>query len=151
MPHFSPRFRDRAAALGEVAHSGPLRRAQISFAAMWAGESAFMVALGVVAFRDGGVTAVGLVTAARMAVAALLAPFLATLADRVRRERVLAWVGGVRAAMLGGAAVATAAHAAPAATYGFAIVATVAMTLFRPAHSALRGSARKLEPPCRTH
>jgi MFS family permease len=137
VPHFSPRFRDRAAALGEVAHSGPLRRAQISFAAMWAGESAFMVALGVVAFRDGGVTAVGLVTAARMALAALLAPFLATLADRVRRERVLAWVGGVRAAMLGGAAVATAAHAAPAATYGFAIVATVAMTLFRPAHSAL--------------
>ncbi len=48
-----------------------------------------MVALGVVAFRDGGVAAVGVVTAARMAPAALLAPFLATLADRVRRERVL--------------------------------------------------------------
>ena len=56
---------------------------------MWAGESAFMVALGVVAFRDGGVAAVGAVTAARMASAALLAPFLATMADRVRRERVL--------------------------------------------------------------
>src|SRR3954452_13329425 len=104
---------------------------------MWAGESAFMVALGVVAFRDGGVAAVGAITAARMALAALLAPFLATLADRVRRERVLTWVGGVRAAMLGAAAVATVADAAPAATYGFAIVATVAMTLFRPAHSAL--------------
>jgi len=60
---------------------------------MWAGESAFMVALGVVAFRDGGVAAVGAVTAARMASAALLAPFLATMADRVRRERVLACVG----------------------------------------------------------
>jgi hypothetical protein len=56
-----------------VAHSGPLRRAQVSFAAMWAGESAFMVALGVVAFRDGGVGAVGLVTGAQMALAALLA------------------------------------------------------------------------------
>jgi hypothetical protein len=34
-----------------------MRRAQISFAAMWAGESAFMVALGVVAYREGGVGA----------------------------------------------------------------------------------------------
>ena len=68
-----------------------------------------MVALAVVAFRDGGVAAVGAVTAARMATAALLAPFLATMADRVRRERVLAWVGVVRAATLGCAAVVTAA------------------------------------------
>ena len=56
---FVPRIRDWAGALGEVAHSGPLRRAQVSFGAMWASESAFMVALGVVAFRDGGVVAVG--------------------------------------------------------------------------------------------
>jgi MFS family permease len=126
-----------AGALEDVAHSAPLRRAQLSFAAMWAGESAFMVALAVVAFSHGGVAAVGVVTAARMATAALLAPFLATMADRVRRERVLVCVGVVRAAMLGCAAVVTAAGGPVAATYGFAIVATVAMTLFRPAHSAL--------------
>src|SRR5437588_11072890 len=60
---FSARFRDWEGALEDVAHSGPLRRAQISFAAMWAGESAFMVALAVVAFRSGGVAAVGAVTA----------------------------------------------------------------------------------------
>jgi len=104
---------------------------------MWAGESAFMVALGVLAFRDGGVAAVGAVTAARMAPAALLAPLLATMADRVRRERVLVWVGVVRAAMLGCAAAMTAAGAPAAGTYASAVVATVAMTLFRPAHSAL--------------
>jgi MFS family permease len=104
---------------------------------MWAGESAFMVALGVVAFRDGGVAALGAVTAARMALAALLAPFLATTADRVRRERVLAWVGVVRAVMLGCAAGTTAAGIPATVTYGFAMVATIAMTLFRPAHSAL--------------
>jgi MFS family permease len=134
---FSPRFRDWAGALEHVPHSGPIGRAQISFAAMWAGETAFMVALGVVAFRSGGVVAVGAVTAARMATAALLAPFLATMADRVRRERVLASVGVVRAATLGCAAVVTAAGGPTAATYGLAVVATVAMTLFRPAHSAL--------------
>jgi MFS family permease len=104
---------------------------------MWAGESAFMVSLAVVAFRGGGVAAVGAVTAARMAAAALLAPFLATMADRVRRERVLACVGVVRAAMLGCAAVVTAAGGPPGATYGFAVVATVAVALYRPAHSAL--------------
>jgi MFS family permease len=118
-------------------YSGPLRRAQISFGAMWAGESAFMVSLAVVAFGDGGVAAVGVVTAARMATAALVAPFLATMADRVRRERVLTCIGVVRAAMLGCAAAVTAAGGPAAATYAFAVVATVAVALYRPAHSAL--------------
>src|SRR5215207_8737120 len=131
------RIRDWARALGEVAQSGPLRRAQASFGAMWASETAFVVGLAVVAFRDGGVVAVGIVTGARMAAAALLAPLLATVADRVRREGVLACVGLVRAAALGGAAVVTAAGGPIAATYGLAVVATVAQALFRPAHSAL--------------
>ena len=104
---------------------------------MWAGESAFMVALAVVAFRDGGVAAVGVVTAVRMAAAALLTPFLATTADGVRRERVLTGIGIVRAAMLACAAAVIWAGGPPAATYGFAVVATVVLTLYRPAHSAL--------------
>jgi Cyclic nucleotide-binding domain len=133
----SQRIRDWTGALGEVAQSRSLRRAQASFGAMWASESAFMVGLGVVAFRDGGVVAVGVVTGARMAAAAVLTPVLATVADRVRRERVLAWVGLVRAAMLGTAAVVTAAGGPAAATYGAAVVATVAQALYRPAHSAL--------------
>jgi Cyclic nucleotide-binding domain/Major Facilitator Superfamily len=123
--------------LDEVAQSGPIRGAQLSFGAMWASESAFMVALGVVAFREGGVAAVGIVTGVRMAAAALLAPWLATVADRVRRERVLACVGLVRAATLGSAAVVTAAGGPIAATYGLAVVATIAQALYRPAHSAL--------------
>src|SRR6059058_5760322 len=102
-------IRHGAAALDEVAQSGPLRRAQASFGVMWASETAFMVGLAVIAFRDGGVVAVGVVTGARMAAAALLAPFLATVADRVRRELVLSGVGVVRAVMLGAGAVVTAA------------------------------------------
>ncbi len=112
-------------------------RAQLSFGAVWASESAFMVGLAIVAFRDGGVTAVGAVTAARMAAAALLAPWLATVADRVRRERVLTAVGLIRAAALGAAAVVTAADGPAVVTYVLAVVATVAFALFRPAHSAL--------------
>src|SRR5918997_1358020 len=130
-------IRGYVAALGEVAQSGPLRRAQASFGVMWASESAFMVGLAVVAFRDGGVVAVGVVTGARMAAAALIAPFLATVADRVRRELVLTGVGVVRAVVLGAAAAVTAAEGPAVVTYALAVVATIAQTLFRPAHSAL--------------
>ena len=120
-----------------VAQIASIRRAQLSFGAMWTSESAFVVGLAVVAFRDGGIAAVGIVTGARMAAAALLAPLLATVADRVRRERVLVCVGLVRAATVGSAAVVTAAGGPTAATYGLAVVATVAQALYRPAHSAL--------------
>src|SRR3954462_966459 len=120
-----------------IVSSESIRRAQLSFAAMWASESAFVVGLAVLAFRDGGVAAVGLVTGVRMAAAALLAPLLATVADRVRRERVLTFVGLVRAATLGSAAVVTAAGGPTTATYGLAVGATVAYALYRPAHSAL--------------
>jgi len=122
---------------GTGAPRGSIRRAQLSFGAMWASESAFVVGLAVLAFRDGGVVAVGLVTGARMAAAALVAPWLATVADRVRRERVLASVGVIRALALGGAAVATTAGGPAGVTYGLAIIATVAQALYRPAHSAL--------------
>jgi Cyclic nucleotide-binding domain/Major Facilitator Superfamily len=127
----------RAGALAQITHSATLRRAQLSFGVMWAGEWAVTVALGVVAFRDGGAAAVGLVTAARMVPAALLAPFAATLADTVRRERVLAWIGLIRAATLGCAAGLLAVGGPTGAVYCLAIVATVAQTLYRPAHSAL--------------
>ena len=60
--------------------SGPLHRAQISFAAMWAGESAFMVSLAVVAYGEGGVTAyVGGVTAANVDLASKISSKLAEL------------------------------------------------------------------------
>src|ERR1700712_3051903 len=119
VPPRASRLRSWAKAL-DTMFRGPVRRAHTSFAAMWAGESAFTVALAVVAFRDDGLAAVGIVTAIRMATAAILTPFLATLADRVRRERVLSGIGVVRAAMLGCAAVVTGTGGPLAATYGFA-------------------------------
>src|SRR3954469_3084291 len=105
----SSRIGHRTHSREAIASSESIRRAQLSFGAMWASESAFVVGLAVLAFRDGGVVAVGLVPGARMPAAALVAPWLATVADRVRRERVLASVGVIRALALGGAAVATTA------------------------------------------
>ncbi len=104
---------------------------------MWAGEWAATVAVGVIAFRHGGAAAVGLVGVARMIPAALVAPFAATIADRARRERVLGWIGVVRALSLGAAAAVSAADGPVAAIYAALAASTVAQTLFRPAHSAL--------------
>ena len=105
---------------------------------MWAGEWAATVALGVIAFRDGGAGAVALVAAARMLPAALVAPFAAVLADRSNRELTLAAVGLARALTLGiAAAVLAAGGAARAGSTRSSPLATVAQTLYRPAHSAL--------------
>lgn len=90
-----------------------------------------MVAIAVVAFREGGVAAVGVVTAVRMATAALLTPFLATKADYVRREVILTGIGIVRGVALAGTAVVTAADGPPAATYGCAALATLALVACR--------------------
>ncbi len=96
-----------------------------------------MVAFAVLVFRAGGVAAVGVVTAVRMAAAALLAPGLATVADRVRRERVLVGVGLVRGTTLGSIALLTVLDGPILVVYGLAVAATIALALFRPAHSAL--------------
>ena len=123
-------------ALRDVVAEPGLRRAEVSFAVAVTSETAFTVTLGVVAFRDGGATAVGLVALLRMVPAAVGAPLLASYADRLRRERVLVGVSVVRAAAVVGAAAAVAAGA-DALVYALAVVATVAITVFRPVHSAL--------------
>jgi cyclic nucleotide-binding protein/MFS transporter len=114
-----------------------LRRAQASFGLMWAGEWAATVAISVVAFSQGGAAAVGLVGVARMVPAATVAPFAAIVADRVRRESVLAGVGVGRALALGVAAGFSGAGGPVALVYVALVAATVAQTVFRPAHSAL--------------
>ena len=124
-------------AIGLTVNNASLRRAQLSFALIWAGEWAVMVTLGVVAFRDGGAAAVGVATALRMLPAALLAPFAAVVADAVRRERVLACVGVIRAATLGAAAAVLALDGPLATVCALMVLATIAQTLYRPTHSAL--------------
>ena len=114
-----------------------LRLAELAFAWAWTGECAFTVGLGVVAFRDGGPAAVGIVALVRMVPSAVVSPFLCAVADRMRRERVLATVSAFRALSLGAAAVLLEAGAPNVGVYTLAVLATIASTVFRPAHSAL--------------
>jgi MFS family permease len=131
------RLRAAARALATVTANRQLRKAEESFAAAWTAELTLTVALGVVAFRDGGAAAAGLVASLRMLPAALLAPWWAALADRFPRQRVLRWSCLARAALLGAAAVVLALDGPVVAVYVLAIAATAAFTTFRPAHSAL--------------
>src|SRR3954447_10070021 len=99
------RLRAAGAAFASNAVNSNLRRAQLSFLGAWTAEWAFTVGLGIVAYRDGGATAVGLVGLLRMAPAAILVPLLSPLADRGRRERVLIVVSTLRAIATAAAAI----------------------------------------------
>jgi MFS family permease len=131
------RARECAAACELNWRSRNLRRAQAAFGVIWASEWAATVAVGVLAFRHGGLAAVGLVNVARMVPAALLAPFAAVVADRAPRHRVLAWVGMGRAGCLALAGTVAATGGPLLLAYAALVAATTAQTLFRPAHSAL--------------
>lgn len=130
-------FAASARALSTTVRNRSLLRAQLAFGAVWTGEWAFTVALSVVAYRDGGVEAVGLVAFVRIAPSAVLAPFGTALADRVPRDRVLAWSCLIRAAATSTAAALLAAGGPDVWIYVLAVIATAAFTVFRPAHSAL--------------
>ena len=124
-------------ALALTAESPSLRRAQLSFAFIWTAEWAVMVSAGCCRIprwwpsggrrRDGAPHAPGRV----------LTPFAAVVADAVRRERVLACVSAIRAATLAAAAAVLAVDGPVAIVYSLMVLATVAHTLYRPAHSAL--------------
>jgi MFS family permease len=126
-----------ARAVSAVVAEPQLRRAVLAFALACSGDWAFSVALGVVAFRDGGAPLVGLVAVLRMLPSAIGTPMLSAYADRVRRERVLVAVMVVRAVTIGGAAALLWLGHATAAVYALAVIAAVAFNLFRPTHSAL--------------
>ncbi len=114
-----------------------LRRAQLSFLGAWTAEWAFTVALGIVAYRDGGAVALGLVGLLRMVPSAILAPLLSPIADRGRRERVLILVSTVRGLATAAAAVFALLAGPEIVIYALAVLSTIAATLYRPAHSAL--------------
>ena len=131
------RLAEGGAALASNLRRPDLRRAQLAFGSAYAAEWALTVALGVVAFRDGGTTAVGIVALIRMLPSALVAPFATAVADRVRRDRVLIWIGVMRATAVGAAAVVMAVDLSAVFVYLLAVIATIPFTAFRPAHSAL--------------
>jgi MFS family permease len=126
-----------AGAFASNARNPNLRRAQLSYLGAWTAEWAFTVALGIVAYRDGGATAVGLVGLVRMLPAAVLCPVLAPVADRGRRERVLVLMSTITGVGIALAAVVVGVGGPPQIVYALAAITTIAGTLYLTALSAL--------------
>src|SRR5918997_1341460 len=133
----SSRLAQAAAAFTSNWRNPNLRRAQLSFLGAWTAEWAFTVGLGIVAYRDGGAVALGLVGLLRMVPSAILAPLLSPIADRGRRERILILVSTVRGLATAAAAVVALLAGPAMVIYALAVLSTIAATLYRPAHSAL--------------
>src|SRR6185503_18142818 len=103
------RARASLAALGAVLSSPPLRRLQLAWVGSILGGWAYLVALGVYAYEEGGATAVGIVGLIRLVPAALVAPFSASLVDRFSRVTTMIVSDVVRFALMIGAAAVIAA------------------------------------------
>ncbi len=114
-----------------------LRRLQLAGAGSVMGQWAYSVAVAVYAYEAGGAKAVGVVTLIRTIPAAIAAPFLSTLADRLPRIAVMSTTSIGRALAIGGAGVVALSDGPQWAVYTLAGVAAILATVFLPAESAL--------------
>jgi MFS family permease len=123
-----------------VVRNRTLRRLQYAVLGSMLGRCAFVVAMAVWAYRAGGAGLVGLAGFLRMAPAAVVSPFAATLADRYPRQLVMAASDLGRAAVC--LAVAGAVAAAMPAAVVLALIALLSVlgALFEPARVAIMPS-----------
>ena len=105
---------------------------------LWSGDTTWLVTMNLVAYHLGGAGGVGVVMACRQVASAVLAPVLAPLSDRYRRDRVLLAI-----ALTSGVAIAATALALGPGGVGLAAIVVgaciegVAMTLSHGAHVGL--------------
>jgi MFS family permease len=142
----TPRVADRTAVIRAVAGSRTLIRVAGAYALFILTEYAVWIAMLVFAFQQGGATAAGLIVVAQTVPASILAPFLATVADR--RSPATLLIGGylVQTAAMGMTAIALLTGISPYAAYAAAIIAAAAVVATRPAQAVLLpGLARSAE------
>jgi len=125
------------AAYAEMFGNAGLRNLQLAGIGSTFGIWAYGIAIAVFAYDAGGAKAVGLLYFVRWSLAGASAPWLALLADRISRRRVMLGADLVRAGLVGAMAAAAAAHGPTLLVYGLAVVASIAGAAFQPAQAAL--------------
>ena len=128
---------EASAALVDAFRNPSLRRLQLATIGSILGTFAYFVALGVYAFAHGGTGAVALVSVLQMIPAGALAPFVATLADRLPRRLVMVVSDLVRAALMAAAAGVIATGGPAWIVYALVTATSIAGTAFSPAKAAL--------------
>lgn len=134
------RLRDSATAFRDVFRNADLRRIELAWASAILGHWAYLVAVAVFAYGEGGATAVGVLVVIRTIPAALIAPFTASLADRYPRKAVMVISNLVRAGLIAGAGACVLLGAPAEAVYAIAGIAMIVGTPFRPALAAITPS-----------
>jgi Cyclic nucleotide-binding domain len=114
-----------------------LRRIQLAFAGFALAEYGTWVAMLVFAYHHGGTTASGLIAVLQLVPAAFVAPAAARVTERRGGAAGLlaGYVG--QAGSMGLVAAAILVHAPPAVAYGAGVLAACAVTVTRPAQSAV--------------
>jgi MFS family permease len=121
----------------EVFGNPALRRVELAYVAFATVEFGSWVALLLYAYAATGPESVGVVALVQLVPAAILAPVLATLADRYRRDRVLRMAYALLTLNMALVAVGMLAGWPPLLVYAFALTNVVPMSLLRPTHNAL--------------
>ena len=111
--------------IAEVFKLPDLRRLALANGLSQVGFWGYGVAVGVYAFGIGGAALVGIAYVARLVPSALLAPFMAALADRFNRRRVLIWTNLAQAIIIALAAAGVAADIPPAIIFTLAGLVTI--------------------------
>jgi hypothetical protein len=123
--------------LREALANPSIRRVVVAFATFNFAEWATWVAVLIYAFGRGGATEAGIVAFTMLVPAALVAPVVASVGGRVRRERMLLAAYVVQAVVMLAGAVALIAEASSLLVYLLATLTSMSVTLTRPAHGAI--------------
>jgi cyclic nucleotide-binding protein/MFS transporter len=117
--------------------SPAIRRVVLAFATFNFAEWATWTAVLVYAFERGGATESGLVAFTMLVPAAVVAPVVASIGGRYRRERQLLAAYVTQAVVMTAGAFAFAIDAPPVVLYALATLTSMSVTLTRPAHGSI--------------
>ncbi len=134
------RMSQSAGALAAVFRNRDLRRLELAWVGSIIGSWAYLIALAVYAYEQGGPAAVGLVGVIRLLPSAFAAPFVAVAADRFPRERVMVVTDLIRVPLMVLVALTIFWDGPAAIVYAAVGLSSVVGTAFRPAQAALMPS-----------
>jgi MFS family permease len=134
---FVARVSDSLSVFSTVLANKSLRRVQLAFAAFCMSEWGAWIALMVYAYQRGGATGTAAVSATQLIPSAVVAPLGSIFGDRYRRDRFLFAGYCLQALALAAAGTAMVLDARELVVVLLAVPASAAMTLTRPAQSAL--------------
>jgi predicted MFS family arabinose efflux permease len=124
-------------AVRRVFENPNLRRIELAFAGAAVGRYALLIVVTIFTFHAGGVTAVAIVTVARQAASATVAPLAAAFTERLRRERVMLVSDLARVACSAAMATIVALSGPDYLIYVIAVCSSMFGAVFRPAEAAL--------------